>query len=268
MKHYKGKRATIPYTVHGTGSRAIVFIHGFVEAGAVWGRVIDHLRCPDVMAVSLDLPGMGDMSESEGPFTLRAFADAVISVIDALDVPVILAGQSMGAQIAELASADRTSRVQGLILVTPVPLRGLPVSEQVAAKMCSPREVETQRKARRQMTPHISLEMLEILVQASLRPKARNLPSLFKAWSEGDPSGCVPCAGAFPVLVIGGEKDPFVPPSLVREAIVPRFRKVDWITMPGLCHWPHAESPQAVAAEINRFLKSISRSYNSEFVVR
>ena len=256
IKYNEHENTTIPYTINGEGSLGILFIHGFLDEGAIWSQVIDDLHYHDLATVTLDLPGMGALNKLEGPFSLRILADAVIRVVDELNMPIMLVGQSMGSQIAELVAHSRSERVKGLVLLTPIPLKGLPMPKEIVERMCNPnRTADMQRNSKKQIAPNICSDTLEAMVKASMKVKGKNLRSLFEAWSEGDAAGNKPCPGIFPVLVIGGEKDPFSTPALIKEDVIPRFALAESIVLPGVSHWPHAEIPQVIAKKLDNFIR-------------
>lgn len=73
--------------------------------------------------MTLDLAGMGDHADAEGPFTLDRYADEVGKVADLLAGPVVIVGHSVGAPITELVAAKRPDTV-ALVLIVSVPLAG------------------------------------------------------------------------------------------------------------------------------------------------
>ena len=107
----------------GQGRQSVLFVHGFLDSHAIWDDIIASLKTPDVEFVTVDLAGMGDRADAEGPFTLDRYADEVGKVIDLLAKPTVIVGHSIGAPIAELVAAKRPDIV-GLILIASVPLAG------------------------------------------------------------------------------------------------------------------------------------------------
>src|SRR5271170_4104204 len=99
----------------------VLFIHGFLDDVTVWDGVIAAL--PDkVDVIQYDLPGSGTRSQ--------AVADPDSITLESLAVVV---GHSMGSQVAELVAAGHADRVQGLVLVTPVPLGGTQLTTEELA---------------------------------------------------------------------------------------------------------------------------------------
>lgn len=248
----------IPYTVHGSGSRVLVFIHGFLESGSLWEQVAMAMESQDLAIVTLDLPGMGELCQLNAPETLRPLADAVIDVLDELAKPVILAGQSMGAQIAELAALARPKLVCGLVLITPIPLAGLPVPPEVADAFLSLGGNETaQRQMREQFSPSLPPAVMEKMIRVGMCVSPESAKALFIAWSTGDPAGNEPGTDEFPVLVIGGENDAFASPEVLTSLVIPRFPRVTSRFLEETGHWPHIEQAERIAREIDVFLQSL-----------
>ena len=59
-----------------------ILVHGFLDSGEVWRPVINILGTPAAGWITPDLPGMGELTKTEGPLTLRGYADLVAASID------------------------------------------------------------------------------------------------------------------------------------------------------------------------------------------
>jgi Predicted hydrolases or acyltransferases (alpha/beta hydrolase superfamily) len=241
-----------------------VFIHGILESGGLWNQVVSALDSRDVAVVTLDLPGMGELGHLDAPDNLRALADAVTGVVDELSMPVLMIGQSMGAQVAELAALARPDQVFGLVLVTPIPLAGLPVPPETAGVFLSLGGNENaQRQMRAQFSPNLAPDILEEMIRVGMRASPESAKALFTAWSTGDPVGREPGTDRFPVLVIGGENDTFASPGVVASSVISRFPHVTSLFLEETGHWPHIEQPERIAREIDTFLQSLETVTNT-----
>jgi pimeloyl-ACP methyl ester carboxylesterase len=107
--------------------RAVLFVHGFLDGASVWDDVVARLEGRNVELIQVDLAGMGERSSEDGPYTLERFAADVASTVLRIGKPVVLVGQSMGAQVAELVAASAPHQVAALVLLTPIPLAGMAV---------------------------------------------------------------------------------------------------------------------------------------------
>jgi len=103
---------------------ALVFIHVFLDGADAWSDLALRLGDRAAGALRVDLPGMGARAGEPGPYSLDRFAADVTTQVRALSRPVVLVGHSMGAQIAELVAQRLDEQVRGVVLLTPVPLRG------------------------------------------------------------------------------------------------------------------------------------------------
>ena len=116
-----------------TAEPAVLFIHGFLDSAAVWNDVVAALRGRDAEFIRVDLAGMGDRADEKGPYSLDRFVADVTVVVAASAKPVVLVGQNMGAQVAELVAAGSPGQVAGLVLLTPVPLAGAGLPDEAIA---------------------------------------------------------------------------------------------------------------------------------------
>ncbi len=110
----EGRR--IHYAEHGSGSRAVVFLHGgFGSSSELWARTADALPA-GWRGYAID-----NFLRSDAPpegYSVHAFARRAGLFIDALGLEKpVLAGHSMGGVVCQIAGIDLGERLGGLTLV-------------------------------------------------------------------------------------------------------------------------------------------------------
>jgi pimeloyl-ACP methyl ester carboxylesterase len=253
------------YRRSGHGDRAVVFIHGFLDGGSVWDDVVARLVDRDVERVQIDLAGMGDRVADEGPYTLTRFAADVGAVVAEMRKPVVVVGQSMGAQVAELVAAAVPDRVAGLVLLTPVPLGGtnLP-DEAIAPFQALGGNPAAQRAVRRTLSVNLDEHRVERLGAIGDRITQAAVAAAAQAWNHGHRDGDRASRYRGPVLIVRGGGDPFVTDQMIASAIAPRFEHAATVSIDGAGHWPHVEQPGAFAKVLAEFLDAVWRSAASQ----
>ncbi|MFJ9011540.1 alpha/beta fold hydrolase [Streptomyces canus] len=248
----------IRFRRRGTGDTALVFVHGFLDDQYVWDGVIDALAAPGFEYVQLDLAGSGDRTASGGPFDLTRFSQDVGAVVEALDKPFVLVGQSMGTLVAELVAAGHSFPALGLVLLSPVPLAGVGLPAEAAEQFRSlGGDADGQRTVRRQLSVALPEAELDRLVVTGTRIPDPVVRDLVDCWNDGDPRGQTPSEYQGPVLVGRGAADGFVTDELVKAHVLPRFRAPESFTVQGAGHWAHVEAPAEVAARIEAFVTGL-----------
>jgi pimeloyl-ACP methyl ester carboxylesterase len=105
----------VAYTVTGSGSPALVFIHGWMCDQTHWAEQINRFSAGRTV-VTLDLPGHGRSGMEREGWPLMAFGADVAAVIDHLELErVILVGHSMGGPVALEAARLMPNRVIGVV---------------------------------------------------------------------------------------------------------------------------------------------------------
>jgi pimeloyl-ACP methyl ester carboxylesterase len=235
-----------------------VFIHGFLDGAVAWAEVVAALGLRGADAVCVDLPGMGDRADEDGPYSLERFADDVATRVRALKRPVILIGHSMGAQIAELMAGRLGAQVRGLAVLAPVPLRGTQLPDEVMkgfhALGGNPRAL---RELRLQYSVSLDDARLEKLIHLGGLMKAASIGAIADIWNRGHPSGARHSRYRGPVLIVGGKGDAFVTAEMITESIEPHFDNPTVAFIDEAGHWPHVEQPASVAATLDAFLTGI-----------
>jgi pimeloyl-ACP methyl ester carboxylesterase len=107
----------IRYQVEGSGSPAIVFVHGWSCDRSYWRKQIDHFKRAH-RVVAVDLAGHGESAAGRKDWTMSAFGADVQAVLEALDLRgVVLVGHSMGGQVILEAARLSPDRVAALVPV-------------------------------------------------------------------------------------------------------------------------------------------------------
>jgi pimeloyl-ACP methyl ester carboxylesterase len=243
----------------------VVFIPGYQDNAALWDEVIDRLPTPGWYARAVNLRHVDDASPPRRGAILDGYREQVLDVLHGIDPtaqsPVVVVGQSMGAQVAELVAAARPNIAVGLALITPVPLAGYRLTPEQAARFghaAHDRTVASAAANRRALLVNDSAPVLRALVSATLATPPVTAIQQLDAWTGGHPLGDQPSTVSAPVLLIGSE-DTFSSAELIRDAVAPRFADVRTVQVAGAGHWPHVEQPAAVAQILTRFLTSLAR---------
>ncbi len=128
---------------YAAGSRGagepVVFLHGFPTSGHLWGDVVAQMPAGHRLVV-VDLLGFG---RSDPPatraLTLRAHAERVIGLLDALCIErACIVGHDLGGGVAQALAVGWPARVSRLALIDSVAFDGWPTRDVRLAKLLLP----------------------------------------------------------------------------------------------------------------------------------
>lgn len=132
----------IAYEVHGEGEPTLILVHGWSCDARYWREQSAHFAARH-RVVAVDLAGHGHSGAGRREYTMRAFAEDVRAVADAVGGDqLILVGHSMGGLVIAEAARLLPGRVLGLIGVDALHDLGFPVTEDHAAEMIAPLEAD------------------------------------------------------------------------------------------------------------------------------
>src|ERR1700731_3612488 len=200
-----------------TASRPIVvFVHGFLDAAKVWETVQARLGAAGISTRALDLPGMGGTPSDSASISLDSYADAVGSVVKTLGAPVTLVGHSMGAQVAELVALRYADLVEGIVLVTPVPLAGVRAPAEIVTPFKAVAgDFAAQRELRRSLSYDMQPVDLYRLAQLGGGVAPDVVSKRVDVWNSGHPDGETASRYTGRVLLIRGASDPFADAKMI-----------------------------------------------------
>ncbi len=249
-----------PRTDTGT-TDTIVFLHGLGGSRTAWDAQLDDLadrwRC-----VAWDMPGYGASDPLDGPLTFARLADAVVELLDTLDVArVHLVGLSFGGMIAQHTALAHPGRVDRLVLVDTSPAFGLDGTDPVTWK-----RLRLDRLDRGETPADMARDVITAVAGPGLTGAA--LESQIAAMTRIPPEGlraaveCLPSHDltsrlrgvTAPTLVVVGEHDTETPPDYARRLAdaIPGARLE---VIPGAGHLTPAEAPDQLDTLVRAHLE-------------
>ena len=232
----------IAYEVHGRGSLALVFVHGWSCDRSFWAGQLEPLS-RQFKVVAIDLAGHGESGLGRKAWTIQSYGDDVAAVVKRMDLKrVILIGHSMGGDVIPEAALRLPGRVVGLIwLDTYKKLGAGRTAEEVEAFSAKFRTnfAETTRNFVRSMFVATSDPALveKVAQHMSSAPPSVALPSLESAFSYSREMPRTLEQLHLPVIAINPDNAPTDVASLERYG-------VQVIFMPGVGHFLMMEDPK------------------------
>jgi pimeloyl-ACP methyl ester carboxylesterase len=116
-------RDRLEYTEYGSGDAWVVLLHGQLMPRRMHQPLARALAAEGLHVVTLDLLGHGRSDRPEDPlvYSMSAFAEQVVALLDHLGAPqAVVGGTSLGANVSLEVAVLAPDRVCGLIIEMPV----------------------------------------------------------------------------------------------------------------------------------------------------
>ena len=240
----------------GGAQDAVIFIHGFLDSHATWGPLIQSLSASASLLIALDLRGAGALRAHVGPYTLQQSVADIMEMIELRGINRFsLVGHSMGAQIAELIAWQVPEQVTSLTLITPTPLAGNTLPDDVRTFLReSGGDPVAQREIRRLFSKNLNDDQLDLLVARDRLMGVEAVRGYYDAFSVGDSKGLGPCPYEGPTLILGAMDDLVIPLQQVEEIRRTRLPNAAFQLIEDSGHWPQLEQPAKTAAVLAEHL--------------
>lgn len=246
----------------------IVLLHGTSASLHTWDGWAAELT-PTRRVIRFDLPGFGLTGPSaDGRYTIASYVEFVTHVVDALGVQrFVLAGNSLGGNIAWAVAVQHPSRVDKLILVDaggyPNPEASLPLAFRIVktpglnklSLLILPRSV-VESSVRNvygdpsRVTPELVDRYYELALRAGNRAA---VAERFRQVRHGDDADTIKTITT-PTLILWGAEDRLVPP-IHAESFHRDIPGSKLVIFEGLGHVPHEEDAAATVAEVKGFVE-------------
>jgi pimeloyl-ACP methyl ester carboxylesterase len=246
----------------------IVLIHGATSSLHTWEGWAAELR-ERRRVISFDLPGFGLTGpRADGDYRMEADTRFVLEVMDALGVRrAVLAGNSLGGEIAWQAALMAPHRVEALVLVAPAgyPLEGpavpagfalahVPVLNRLFESLLPRALVETGVRFVYEDDSRVTPELVDRYFSLMLREGNRR--ALVQRLGQATPGSDAERIRSLkvPTLLIWGARDRLIPIDhgrrFERDIAGSRLEVFD-----GVGHVPHEEAPAPTVALVRTFLR-------------
>ena len=252
----------VAYVDEGDGA-AVVLLHGFPTHADLWRNLVPILA-PRFRVVAPDLLGYGDSGKpGDADLSISAQAGYVPELLERLGVDEFAAvGHGAGGGVAQLLALE--APVRTLVLLDTVAF------DQWAAAGVVPELTEDGMAADPAMAERavreafdrgmghperLSPDDLELFAD----PWRRDPAALLRAARALDGGGLAGAANrigerAIPVLVLWGEEDPWLPPTLA-ERLQDEIGDAAVGLLPGCSHFVLEDAPETVAPIVREFLR-------------
>jgi pimeloyl-ACP methyl ester carboxylesterase len=251
----------------------VVLLHGTSASLHTWEGWVRQLK-GQRRVISFDLPGFGLTGPFAGQYPADdyrgdTYARFVLDLLDLLQLQqakVVLAGNSLGGEVAWRVAAMAPQRVAALVLVDAtgpafdpqaVPLgfalARLPVVSTLS-QWWLPRELVSASVASVYGDPaRIKGELVDRYFELTLREGNRRALGLrVRQLALGEDDARLDTL-KLPTLILWGERDRLVPPA-VGQVFERRIAGSRRVVLPGLGHVPQEEDPVASFAPVKAFL--------------
>ncbi|HJU41994.1 MAG TPA: alpha/beta hydrolase [Vicinamibacterales bacterium] len=245
---------TLHYAHQGPQSGpALVMLHGFTDSWFSFSRVLPLLP-PDLRVIVPDLRGHGDSERPETGYRLTDFADDVIKLMDALQVPkAVLVGHSMGSFVARKVNELAPARVARLVLVGAGLLSANAATSDLAQSVSALTDPVDEAFVREFQFGTINGDVpgsfMEVIVANSRRTPAR----IWRAALQGMLDDAIKLSRPnVRTLVVGGRQDSIFS-STEQMVLARQFPRGELHLIDGVGHALHWERPESFVNALIRF---------------
>jgi len=255
----------------------LLLIHGTsdsLHSWDAWTRELSKTR----RVIRMDLPGFGLTGPAAaGDYRIGAYVAFMAALMDQLRLGrVLLAGNSLGGEVAWMTAAAHPQRVAGLVLLDP---SGLPfepehlppgfnasrfgpsawLSQFLLPRPVVKASVEAVYGDPSKVSAAEVDRYFEITLRAGNRRALGERVQAFLAEVQTDLYRQAWAQLRTPTLLIWGERDRLIPPRTAQQYLDLRPKDAPparLILLPGVGHVPHVETPAAALAAARAFIDS------------
>lgn len=238
------------------GDETVVLLHGWPDSCHSYSRVLARIP-PRHHAIAPDLRGFGDSDKPETGYTIPELAGDVVALLDSLGIERwTLVGHSFGSFVARRVAETHPGRVKRLVLIG----SGFRAANDVTRSVLDELETlpdpvpESFARAFQAATIHLLLpeDFFDELIRESLKLPSRLWAPLLSgllAFEDVEALGTVQC----PTLLMWGERDALFSRA-DQDQLLAALPDARLRIYEETGHCPNWERPDAVAADILRFI--------------
>ncbi|MEE8348234.1 MAG: alpha/beta hydrolase [Acidobacteriota bacterium] len=254
----------IHYQVYGTGTPVLLLVHGWSCDQTYWKMQIDHLAVHH-QVVTLDLAGHGKSGIERQHWSIPAFAQDVVAVVEDLGLSrVILVGHSMGGPVVLETSCLIPSRVSALVGVDTFPDKWVNFEDSQREQFLEPFHSDFVQATRSWVSGQLFLPssapalIQRISEDMSAAPPSVAIPAMeaIYEWGKRD---CVQAlqklrSHVFMIQAQRNENN-----LQVMSSLAPSFPSFQVSWMPAVGHFPMLEDPETFNHILTGIIEKLPR---------
>lgn len=247
---------------HGSGP-VLLLVHGYPLDHTMWRQQLNAF--PGWRTLAPDLRGFGRSTAPDIGYSMAAYADDLVALLDALGVgQAVLVALSMGGYVAFETLRRHRERIRALVLADTRAQPDTPEGRQARdASMLTVRERGAAAIADA-MLPRLVGQAASAGLREELRtmmaaaPVAGIAGALAAMRDRPDSRPLLPTLADLPTLVVVGAEDALTPPpdSELMARGIPGAR---FVVLTGAAHLTPMERPEAFNREVAAFLAEVGR---------
>ncbi|MHB1223719.1 MAG: alpha/beta fold hydrolase [Gemmatimonadaceae bacterium] len=257
---------TIGFGDIGEGRDTLLLVHGHPFDRSMWNPQLGAISEAGWRALAPDLRGYGETEVVPGKTPLNVFAADLAALLDHLDIEdVVIAGLSMGGQIAMEFARRYPHRVRGLVLAATFPQ---PETDEGRRS----RNAMADRLLREGMRPYAGDVLPKMLAARSVQVLPAVADHVLAMMRGTDPEGAAAAlrgraerpsyeetlaSMTAPALVVVGSEDAFTTRQDA-ERMRELLQGSELVWLDGVGHMPNLESPEAFNSAVVRFLTRLA----------
>ncbi|MBW4681682.1 MAG: alpha/beta fold hydrolase [Microcoleus vaginatus WJT46-NPBG5] len=267
---------TTRYFKAGNEGLPLVLLHGDSASALDWSWVLPKLGATQTVYAP-DFPGFGDSAKPNREYSLEFLKQFLVDFMEALGIErAVVAGNSLGGQVALRFALSRPEQVAALVLVdssglgysvTPLLTQfAIPLYGEAAITGCKTPPGAKMRSwlratlffAHPSRVPDVWIAEQERMAQMGgfLEATLSSLRAQLNVFGQYqvllDSLGQL----QMPTLVIWGTEDRVFPKEQAQDA-VSRLKQGQLALIPDCGHLPHVERPELFSAELSKFLNQV-----------
>jgi pimeloyl-ACP methyl ester carboxylesterase len=256
---------TIAYDEIGVGDDVIVFVHGHPFDRSMWSPQHQAVAKAGWRSIAPDLRGYGETSVVPGKTPLSRFAADIVGLADRLGIDrFVIAGLSMGGQIAMELCRAYPERLRGLVLAATFPQAE---TEEGKAK----RRAMADRFIAEGMAPYATEFLSKMIAPRNIAAMPAVADKVMKMMVSAPPEGAAAAMRgraerpdyrdtlerfAKPALVVVGDEDGFTTRSDA-ETMHGFLKESRLVWLEGVGHMPNLEREAEFNALLTEFLSEV-----------
>jgi non-heme chloroperoxidase len=253
IRYLDNDGVSLALETQGSGPRTLLFAHGWISGRRMWYDVVERLDLARYTAHLLDFRGAGLSDRPLHGHDLEGYASDLRAALAAVG-PAAIVAHSMGGKVAQYLATEAPAELERLILVTPGTAKAAKNTakhrELAEQAFGSRRRIE--RFQRAAMIRELSALTLERIVEDALVCQHEAWFGWYDRGRSADFADRLDRI-TIPAVVVAGENDPLVPPSVAKREVAERIAGALLVTLRNAGHNLPVESPDEIAGVIARF---------------